>query len=69
MGYEFSFGCNNCVYGAFVSGGKGFGFVDVVQTMVCHDCHGKKVSVWEKSRPCPKCVAMMIKGELVELWN
>ena len=39
MGAWIQFTCENCGYRAEVSGGKDFGMVAVVQTMVCHSCN------------------------------
>ena len=39
MGAKYLFSCNKCGYEASVSGGIDYGFVAVVQTMICHDCH------------------------------
>ena len=37
---------------------------------VCPKCGGKDVSVWQKSKPCPKCDGRMEMGEgCVVLWD
>lgn len=38
MGSKFAFECPDCGYSAVVSGGRDFGMMAVVQTMVCQDC-------------------------------
>ncbi len=39
MGQGYRFYCSNCKYEAEVSGGRDIGFVAVVRTMTCDDCH------------------------------
>ena len=38
MGSWIEFTCENCGYRAEVSGGKDYGMVAVVQTMICRSC-------------------------------
>ncbi len=38
MGMTRGFTCPNCEYSAEVAGGRTFGFLAVVETIVCHDC-------------------------------
>ena len=38
MGIQIEFTCQSCGYNAEVSGGKDYGMVAVVQTMVCGSC-------------------------------
>jgi hypothetical protein len=35
----------------------------------CPGCHGKQLSAWSKSRPCPKCEGRMIQGQMKCLWD
>ncbi len=39
MGTTYSFHCPKCGYEATVSGGRDYGFVAVVRTMICADCN------------------------------
>ena len=36
---------------------------------VCPACRGSDVSVWQKSRPCPKCDGRMTEGRPTALWD
>ena len=38
MGQAFKFVCPDCKYSSTVSGGRDFGMLAVVRTMVCEDC-------------------------------
>lgn len=38
MGTAYKFTCTKCGYSATVSGGRDFGMVAVVKTMMCKDC-------------------------------
>ena len=35
----------------------------------CPECHGRRVTPWPESRPCPKCGGRMEPGDLVMLWD
>jgi hypothetical protein len=70
MGSRYLFTCPNCQYSAEVSGGEDYGFVAVVQTMICRDCQelvdvlvGQRGTVGPTGDPeydkdlnlCPQC--------------
>ena len=35
----------------------------------CPECSGPNLEEWEIDGPCPKCVGVMERGELVALWD
>jgi uncharacterized paraquat-inducible protein A len=39
MGTKYGFQCPKCGYKAIVSGGRDYGFVAVIRTMICVDCN------------------------------
>ena len=70
MGIWFEFTCEKCGYCVEVSGGKDFGMVAVVETMICRSCrelvdviigrYGKEGPTGDKDYDknlgiCPKC--------------
>ena len=77
MGKAYNYKCDNCGYSAIVSGGRDFGFVAVVKTMICEDCknlvdvligrHGKDGATGDieydrKLNICPICAGKNLKA-------